>query len=161
MDELKYLYSIALKFKAKYPYIIQEVDDLVNESYLIYNLLPDSYEKSKKNCSFNTFIYKKVWFHLLTITRNDRANLLNELNVIENDISYSINGFQFPPKFLDSLSNEARRFIETVLDLPDELKKYIDNKKHLAFKYAIGHYLGFSFTQVENISKEVIAKFIY
>lgn len=158
------IWGVATQFKEYHPNISYEVEDLVHEAYL---KLPEIKEKfnSKKGSKFSTFLWYRLEFHFMLITRNDRSKVVTQVETIP---EVPVEHHNFPPKFLSNLSENAKRYIETILEFPDELKRYLakgrsrsgKNEKHVEFKYRVGAFLGLSKTEVKQIQEEIKDKFI-
>ena len=154
------VFSLAIKFKRKWNYIPWSVEDLAHES-LIY-IFEKQYLQEEKKGNFRSFVVKHVFLNLLTITKKDRANLIQNNNA-PSILSKEDTSCQF--KF-GKLSEKAKLYFDVVSKMPDGLISFLDeqcfNKKgsHKIFRYAVGKYIGMNHKETNQIKQEMVDQFL-
>jgi hypothetical protein len=156
------VWKVAIDFKRNHPNILSDVEDLVQEGFSRMDEIRAKYEAypKKDTCKFSTFLKYRLKFYYFDLTRNERKGIVKKTadGVLP---ELPVTAHSFPPAFLESLSEDARRFVEIVIDGPKDFIRYIRKaNNYLPFKFAVGNYLGFSKKKVKEIEEEVKNKFI-
>ncbi len=171
------LFKVIAKFcheyKKKHPQILDEAEDLICEAYIVLPKIQVSYDENK-GIRFSTFLWKCLENHFYRLTFDDRNNIFYSLEEEytereDEDGAYcpvlgvhTVRHVSFPPAFLQSLSDNARRYVETIFSFPTDLESFLEGKPvKCPFKYVVGQYLGFNKTEVLRIEREVLEKYIY
>lgn len=162
----KTIVKFCYEFKKRNPHILDEVDDLICEAYVLLPKIEKMYDK-EQHVLFTTFLWNGLYRYFLDMVESDRSGVFTSLDELTESEEYPIEFpsqriTSFPPAFLNSLSNNARLYVETILDFPEELETFMSRKnKKYPFKYQVGQYLGFNKTEVHRIQQEVLEKYIY
>lgn len=157
---LKVLLKFAHSYLRNHPGIRDEVWDVVNESWLLIPDIQNKYDSSK-GASFSTYLWRRLDWHF-------RLKFVREARLIPVDFSEIEIADEFPSferfAFLNTLSDNARAFMEAVLDSSENVTKFIatfSRKSPVTILNLIGHYyLGFDRKEVKRIKKELLVKFI-
>ena len=157
---LKVLMKFAHSYLRNHPGIRDEVWDVINESWLIVPDIKSKYDSSK-GASFSTYLWRRLdWYF--------RLKFAKEARMIPTDFSEIDLEDEFPSverfAFLNTLSDNARVFMETILDSSENITRFISSfsrKSPVTILNLIGHYyLGFDRKEVKRIKKELLVKFI-
>jgi len=161
-EELGILRKAASDFILKHYIQIWEVEDLINEGYLMLSKIRGKY-KENLYTKYTTFLYSQLTYHFLNITRKDRSGVVITMEDFNEyiDTVESQGIMSYPPAILKEVSEEARALFDAAANMPQGLFDYLNSMVvgNLSYNRCICKYVGipqYRFKQYKNEIKENI-----
>jgi len=135
------VFDAAIRFKRRYPGILQEVEDLYQEGIIALLVKLAKYYNGKS--SLSTFAFRTCWWCWLRLTYHEVHHCIEVTNDMPENMpsTESLDPVSTTLAGAGPFSRDAQLFLDVVLSLPEGFRQYASRRPQTAVPRLVGEYI--------------------